>query len=233
MPLVRSLDCIFIIDTGDTDSWTSHLRIVIPHELLGTYIAATYFPVYFWVLTELYQWFYPYVIGLPWYFTSDVPVFVPASCLWCRWYPLIQLISNFPQHQPLKRKLHSVDNTVLHNIPILWDDVLIAEDIYEPSVPHLQGKKFHHKFQNVDPIIVPNYPTGVLDRYTNVTLWYKLMHINGIGLLNKISWHIMFDMGTMIKCIKVKNIEHGIKQVNKIYLQPGFKITCIHSDGEF
>ena len=31
----------------------------------------------------------------------------------------------------------------------------------------------------------------------------------------------------------MKNIEDGIKQVNKIYLQRGFKITRIHTDSEF
>ena len=34
----------------------------------------------------------------------------------------------------------------------------------------------------------------------------------------------------MIKRQKLKNIEDGIKQVNKLYLQRGFKITCIHVD---
>ena len=33
----------------------------------------------------------------------------------------------------------------------------------------------------------------------------------------------------MIKNRKVRNIEDGIKQINKIYLQRGFKITPIHS----
>ena len=34
----------------------------------------------------------------------------------------------------------------------------------------------------------------------------------------------------MIKNRKVKNIEDGIKHVNKLYLQRGFKITIIHYD---
>ena len=37
----------------------------------------------------------------------------------------------------------------------------------------------------------------------------------------------------MIKNIKSKNIKDGIKQVNKLYLQRGFKITLINSDSEF
>ena len=37
----------------------------------------------------------------------------------------------------------------------------------------------------------------------------------------------------MIKIRKLKNIEYGIKKVNKLYLQFGFKITRIHADSEF
>ena len=37
----------------------------------------------------------------------------------------------------------------------------------------------------------------------------------------------------MIKIRKLKNIEDRIKQVNKLYLQRGLKITCIHADREF
>ena len=37
----------------------------------------------------------------------------------------------------------------------------------------------------------------------------------------------------MIKNRKVNNIEDGIKQVNKLYLKRGFKITCIHANSEF
>ena len=59
------------------------------------------------------------------------------------------------------------------------------------------------------------------------------MHINYIGFLNTISRHIMFSTGSMIKNQKIKNIEDGIKQVHKLYLQRGFKITHIHSDSKF
>ena len=51
--------------------------------------------------------------------------------------------------QPVKRILHEVDNSIRHNLPILQEDVLMAEDIYGTSVPHFQGKIVHHKFQQV------------------------------------------------------------------------------------
>ena len=43
----------------------------------------------------------------------------------------------------------------------------------------------------------------------------------------------MFATGSMIKNRKINNIEDGFKHVQKLYLQHGFKITCIHSDSKF
>ena len=43
--------------------------------------------------------------------------------------------------QPINRILHASDKNILQNIPILQEDVVMDEDIYGPSVPHLQGKQ--------------------------------------------------------------------------------------------
>ena len=43
----------------------------------------------------------------------------------------------------------------------------------------------------------------------------------------------MLSTGSMIKIIKINNIEDGIKQVHKLYLQRGFKITRTHADINF
>ena len=59
------------------------------------------------------------------------------------------------------------------------------------------------------------------------------MHTNSIGFLKTIPKHIMFITGSMIKHRKVKNLEDGIKNVNKLHLQCGFKITHIHADNKF
>ena len=109
----------------------------------------------------------------------------------------------------------------------------MSEDIYGISVPHFQGKTARHKVQHVEPIVVPNVPKGVPDRYKHVTVCCYLMQSNGIGFLNTIYLHIIFATGSITKNRKLKNIEDGIKQVNKIYLQHGFNITRIHADSEF
>ena len=59
------------------------------------------------------------------------------------------------------------------------------------------------------------------------------MNINGIGFLNTISQHVIFATEIMIKKRKVKSIEYGIKQVNKLYLKCDLKITHLHAENEF
>ena len=135
--------------------------------------------------------------------------------------------------QPIKRIFHAVDNNILQNLPILREDVIMAEDIYGPIIPHLKVKTVRRKLQHVEPIKITNVPNTILDKYKEVTICCELMHINGIGFLITISRHIMFATGSMIKNRKVEKIVGGITQVHKLYLQRGFKITHMHTDCEF
>ena len=124
--------------------------------------------------------------------------------------------------QPIKHILYAVDNNIMQNLPILREDVRMAEDIYGPSIPHLKVKTVRRKVQHVEPIKITNAPQTVLDNYKEVTICCYLIHINGIGFLITISWHIMFATGSMIKNLKVEYIADGITQVHKLYLQRVF-----------
>ena len=66
--------------------------------------------------------------------------------------------------QPVKQILHAFDNNILQILPIIWEDVGMAEEFYGTSMPHLQGNIVRHKVQHVEPIIAPNYLKGILDR---------------------------------------------------------------------
>ena len=135
--------------------------------------------------------------------------------------------------QLVNQILHAVYNNILKNIPILREYVGMSQDIYETSVPHLRGKKVCHNIQNMEPIIIQNFPKGILDKYKKVILCCDIMHINGIGFLNTLSWNIMLATGNIIKNRILKNIEFGIMQVYRIYLQHGLKITHIYSHRKF
>ena len=92
----------------------------------------------------------------------------------------------------MKQILNEFDNNILQNIPILREDILMAEDIYGPSFPYFQGKN------HVGDIIVSNSPEGIIDKYTNITLYCDHIHVNGIGFLNNIFLHILFSTWSLI-----------------------------------
>ena len=126
--------------------------------------------------------------------------------------------------------LHSVDNNILKNLLITEEDVRMAEDIYGPSTPHLKCKTVRQNIQHVEPVKITSVSQTILDKYKQVTICCYLIQINGIGFLNTISRHIMLAKGNMIKNRQIENIVDGITQVNKLYLQCGFKITHMHTD---
>ena len=50
------------------------------------------------------------------------------------------------------------------------EDIEMAEDIYELSVPYLQGKMVWHKTQHVEPAMVSSTPNAILEKYKRKSL---------------------------------------------------------------
>ena len=71
---------------------------------------------------------------------------------------------------PIKRPLHAFDNKILHNLPILREDVRISEDIYGPSIPHLKFKTVRRNIQHGEPVKITSVPKTILGKYREVTI---------------------------------------------------------------
>ena len=92
----------------------------------------------------------------------------------------------------------------------------MVEDIYGPIIPHLKGKTVRRNIKLVEPVKITSVPKTILDKYKEVTICCDIMHINEIGFLHSISWHIIFTKRSIIKNRKIENIEDGITQVQKL-----------------
>ena len=100
-----------------------------------------------------------------------------ADC--ARWFQHINV-------QTIKRIFHAVNNKILQKLPILREDVRIAEDIYMTSIPHLKGKTVRRKIQHMEPVNITSVTKTILDKYKEVIIYRDLMHSNGTGFLNTI-----------------------------------------------
>ena len=67
--------------------------------------------------------------------------------------------------QTAKWILRAVEKNIIQNFPIPREDIRISEDIYGTSVTHLKRKTVRHNIHHVEPIIVPNFPKYILDRW--------------------------------------------------------------------
>ena len=78
--------------TYSIDPYPFRVRIELPRNLSSMYGTARY----------------PFccIIELLWYFSSYVTVFVPDLWVWCRWYPLFQIIFGFPKHTSVVPSFH-------------------------------------------------------------------------------------------------------------------------------
>ena len=72
--------------------------------------------------------------------------------------------------QLIKQILHALNDNTIQNLPILREDVRIAEYIYGPSIPHLKSKTVRRKIQHVEPIKITSVPLNILDNYKEVTI---------------------------------------------------------------
>ena len=118
------------------------------------------------------------------------------------------------------------------NCPLNGDYVRGAEYIWGGNLGCLKGKTPRQKTPHIRGEILP-FPTTILEIYKSVTLAGDIMFINGIHFINKISRHVKFITVEHFANAKVSTLKESIRQVKKVYMQRGFKITNILMDGQF
>ena len=83
----------------------------------------------------------------------------------------------------------------------------MAEDIYGPSIPHLNFKRVWRNIQNVVHVKIIIVTKNILDKYKEATICCDLMHINEIRFLNTILQHVMRATGIMINNRKLRTLQ--------------------------
>ena len=95
--------------------------------------------------------------------------------------------------------LHAVDNRIIQNCPATREDINMAEVIYGPSVPHLQGKTVRQKVKHVKLVVLSKLLQDIIDKYKRVILCYDPLHINGLDFLNTFLGGILFGTNSLVK----------------------------------
>ena len=85
-------------------------------------------------------------------------VYTASNIKWSGYARQFQKITG----QPINRILHSVDNNILQNLPILQEDADLDEGLYGPSIPYLKGKTVWCKIQHVEPVKITSVPRNFL-----------------------------------------------------------------------
>ena len=73
----------------------------------------------------------------------------------------------------------------------------------------------------------------ILERCKSVTLAGAIMFINRIRFINTTSRHVKFMTTEQIANPEASTLQESIRQVKQVYMQQGFKITNILTNGKF
>jgi hypothetical protein len=135
-------------------------------------------------------------------------------------------------HPSIKQFMKIVKENQLPNCPIGTDDILVAEDIFGPSVSGLKGKTVRSTPMAVSDTYEP-LPPGIVEKYQSVTLAFDLMYVNKVIFLVTFSRHIRFGTAERINSRREEDVTSGLKSIVKLYKSRGFKVDVFLGDGEF
>jgi hypothetical protein len=144
---------------------------------------------------------------------------------------LARKVQNMIGRPSLVDYLKIIDNNMLPNCPVTRDDVLAAEDIFGKNLGSLKGKTVRRK-SPVTPTQEELIPTGIKERYTNVTVGMDIMFVNKVAFLVTISHDIKFGTVEHINSRRHDVVLAAVGRVKAVYAMRGFKLKRCHADYE-
>ena len=118
------------------------------------------------------------------------------------------------------------------NCPITFNDIQTAEVIFGSGVGLLKSKTVQVNPDAVQPIITP-IPSGIQERYGNITLCTDIMFVNKTPFLMTVSRGIKFATAEVLPAQTKKEILQVLCKVNKMYCQQGFCISTMLANGKY
>ncbi len=125
-----------------------------------------------------------------------------------------------------------VKANMLKDSPVTSQDVDVALKIWGASVALLKGKTVRHK----PPLIMEDVievPKEIWQLHKRVTLTIDIFFVNGVPYFVTFSLRICFLLVMHLQNQKIETIFKALKAMHNNYLQRGFQIVFIKSDGKF
>ena len=132
----------------------------------------------------------------------------------------------------LRGFLDAIDNKSFLNNPITRTDIIMAEDIYGPCVPHLKGKTVWRTGEA--PLTeVSEVPEAILSKYGKIVLAADIIFVNGVRFFTTVSRHLKFRTGQYIADATAETLLACLVAIAAVYTNRGFTIQQVNMDGQF
>jgi len=120
----------------------------------------------------------------------------------------------------------------IKDCPVTVQDVDVAIKIWGKNIAALKGKTTRRKTNPVFRDYV-KVPTELLKLHKEVFLTTNIFFVNRIPFFLTLSSKICFTAVNHLADRTVPHIFKALKEIYQYYLQRGFRITTVHTDGEF
>jgi hypothetical protein len=121
---------------------------------------------------------------------------------------------------------------VIANCPVTTADINLAEKLFGKDIASLKAKTTRRK---TTPVVndVVEIPRELIEAQHGVDLCFDIMFVNGLPFLTTISKRILYRTAQWLTPNKPQVCRSELNAVFDIYQRAGFKVKCVHCDGEF